>query len=427
VDFVALEVEHSFRRESARITASLARSFGMRSIDDIEDCVQESFVRALRVWPVQGVPRRPTAWLFEVARNALVDRLRHRSRWIATCDPPEIEFASQPPARFDAEIGDDRLNLLFACCHPALSDDARLVLTLKLGAGFSVGEIARAVLGNAKTVAQSLVRSKARLRELNVEPRAPGPDEFGPRLQTVLTVVYLIFNEGYFATEGADLIRRELCDEAIRLVELLAGNPRTAGPEVHALAALLLFQGARIPARIDAAGELLLLADQDRSLWDRAMIARGLGHFQAAAQGDRIGPFHVEAELAAYHTLAPSFEQTDWAAVVDAYDRLLRFKPGNVVALNRAIAVGYAAGADAGLREIEPLLSDRGLAGYYPLHAAHARFLRERGDAAAAVAAYDRAIDCCPAAAVQRHSRREALMALRHVDAASRRADRRPE
>ncbi len=407
MDSVALEVEHLFRGEAARITASLSRSFGMRHIDEIEDCVQDALVRALRLWPHHGVPRSPGAWLIEVARNRMLDQLRRRARWTTNAEPPELASVPSEPAVFDGEIEDDRLNLLFACCHPALPPHARLALTLKLGAGLSVSEIARATLAHPAATAQVLVRAKARLRELEVEPRIPSPEELPERLDTVLMVVYLIFNEGYFATEGQDLIRRDLCDEAIRLAELLAANPRTASPRVHALAALLLFQSARLPARVDSAGEMLLLADQDRAQWDSGRIARALAHFRASADGPEITRYHLEAELAACHTLAPSFEQTDWYTVVETYDRLLRLEPTPIVALNHAIALGHARGPVAALEALAPLSIDPRLAAYYPLHAARATFLRQSGDEPRARAALLHALAASPPPSIRRHLERE--------------------
>ncbi len=388
--------------------ATLTRIFGIERLDQVEDAVQEAMVRALRLWPHQGAPDNPSAWLIQVAKNLTLDRLRRENRLQSAPDgiedsieaPPD--FMADTDAAFANEISDDQLRMIFTCCHQMIPEDGQIALTLKTVGGFSVSEIARAFLSQEAAVAKTLTRAKHRLREFNIKLEMPEPNKLPARLEPVLRVVYLMFNEGYSALEGEELVRTDLCHEAIRLCDLLTWHPITGAPEVHALSALLLFQGARLAARCDAAGELLLLSEQDRSLWDRAMIKRGLHQLRMSARGNEISDYHLEAEIASCHTLAESFAATDWPRVLDCYEELLNRKPSPVVALNRIVALAKVHGTEAGLVELEKIAEDRTLRNYYPFYATRGELLREAGRSDEAVEYYRNAFGLTSSEPVRR-------------------------
>jgi RNA polymerase sigma-70 factor (ECF subfamily) len=405
---IHLSVDHLFRHRAGQMIATLTRIFGLERLDQVEDSVQEAMVRALRLWPHQGEPDNPSAWLIQVAKNLMLDGLRRDSRLQPVPDGIEdsIESLRRFPAETDAtfanEIRDDQLQMIFTCCHPMIPEDGRIALTLKTVGGFSVSEIARAFLSQEPAVAKTLTRAKQRLREFNIKLEMPQPDKLSVRVESVLSIIYLMFNEGHSALEGEELVRTDLCHEAIRLCELLAEHPVTGGPKVHALGALLLFQGARLAARCDPAGELLLLSEQDRSLWDRAMIKHGLYRLRKSASGDEISDYHLEAEIASCHALAASFEATDWPRVLDCYQELLRRKPSPVVALNRIVALSRVDGVEAGLLELNKLAEDRTLRNYYPFYAAGGELLREAGRRSEAVDAYQKALSLTSSEPIRR-------------------------
>jgi RNA polymerase sigma-70 factor (ECF subfamily) len=391
-DQIHQSVDHLFRHRAGQMIATLTRIFGIKKLDQVEDAVQDAMARALRLWPYQGAPDNPTAWLIQVAKNRVLDQLRRDSRLTETTDEVEIPIGGEADATFAGEIRDDQLRMIFTCCHPLIPEDGQIALTLKTVGGFSVSEIARAFLAREPSVTKTITRAKQRLREFDIKLEMPAPDKLPARLESALKIIYLMFNEGYSALEGEELVRTDLCHEAIRLCELLAGHPVTNAPKVHALGALLLFQGARLTARCDAAGELLLLSEQDRSLWDRAMIKRGLYRLRRSASGAEISDYHLEAEIASCHTLAESFETTDWPRVLDCYEELLNRKPSPVVALNRIVALAKVQGAEAGLIELNKLAEDRTLRNYYPFHAARGELLKEAGRKSEAIDAYQKAL-----------------------------------
>ncbi|MGH9833139.1 MAG: RNA polymerase sigma factor, partial [Blastocatellia bacterium] len=292
--------------------------------------------------------------------------------------------------------------MIFTCCHPLIPPDGQIALTLKTVGGFSVSEIARAFLAQEPAISKTLVRAKQRLREFDIKLEMPQPDKLPARLESVLKVLYLMFNEGYSALEGEELVRTDLCHEAIRLCELLAEHPVTGEPKVHALAALLMFQGVRLSARCDAAGELLLLAEQDRSLWNQAMLRRGLHHFRKSASGDELSDYHLEAEIASCHAVADSFEATDWPRVLDCYEELLNRKPSPIVALNRIVALAKVQGVEAGLVELDKIAEDRTLRSYYPFFAARGELLREAGRTNDAIEAYQKALSLTSSEPIRR-------------------------
>jgi RNA polymerase sigma-70 factor (ECF subfamily) len=374
-------VEHLFRHSAGQMVSRLACWLGAARLDLAEEAVQDALVRALSTWPFSGVPAEPRAWLFQVARNRALDLLRREASLrgkleglVEACGEPPLALAQTPA------LGDDELAMMFMCCHPSLPPPARVALTLKTVGGFSVEEIAAAFLAEPDAIAQRLVRAKHQIRDQAIAIEIPPESEFGSRLESVLDVLYLLFNEGYSAHGGENLTRAELCGEAIRLAEILAESRATDLPVVHALLALMLLQASRLPARVDEAGDLLLLAEQDRGAWDRELIARGLRHLERAASGTAMTAYHVEAAIAATHAVAPDEASTDWGYVLQLYDDLLAIKPSPVVELNRAIALAMAEGLEAGIAAIGRIEADPALARYYLLPAALGRLWLETGD-----------------------------------------------
>jgi RNA polymerase sigma factor (sigma-70 family) len=397
---VGRTVEHLFRQEAGRIVAALTGVFGLRHLELAEDALQEALLKALRQWSYGNLPPNPAAWLMQVAKNSALDVVRRDARFRekeeAIVDALEKNPAlSTAPGTFMAdEIRDDQLRLIFACCHPALGHEGQVALTLKTLCGFSVGEIARAFLSPAETIAKRLTRARDRLRKAAVPFEIPSGPELSARLDSVLAVLYLLFNEGYNASHGSELIRRELCEEAIRLATLLTQNPASDTPKTHALLALFFFQAARLPARVDEAGEILLLKDQDRTRWNREMIAKGMAHLDRAAAGDEASPFHLQAGIASCHCLATEYEETDWARILSLYDLLVTTDASPVVALNRAVAVGKVRGAAAGLAALGEIRNQEALQRYHLFYAVRAELLTELGRNEEARRDYGRALSC---------------------------------
>jgi RNA polymerase sigma-70 factor (ECF subfamily) len=370
--------------------AALARTLGSEHLDVAEDVVQEALLRALQVWPHEGVPANPEGWLYRVARNLAVDRGRRSTTLAAKLDLlaaeiPEVGWLVEPAL-------DDELALVFLCCHPALSDDSQVALVLKTAGGFSVEEIAAGFLARPSAVAQRLVRAKDVLRETQAQVELPADDELPGRLDAVLRAVYLLFNEGYSAHAGDTTVKAELCREAIRLAELLAASPVTQRPDVDALLALLCFQASRLPARADDDGALILLAEQNRALWDRGLIAQGFRALERAAVGETLTRYHLEAGIAAAHAAAPTFAATDWRGILDLYDQLLELHPSPVVALNRAVALAEVDGPAAALEALERAADAPQLTRYYLLPATRAALLDRLGRRAEAAAEYRKAL-----------------------------------
>jgi len=412
-DPVSAAVARAFREERAIVLATLIRQAGDFQL--AEDAVQDAFEAAVTVWRRDGVPANPGAWITTAARRRAIDRLR-RNRSVADraerlAELTRLETQHEEPSMDDeSTIVDDRLRLVFTCCHPALEMPARVALTLRALGGLTTGEIARAFLVAEPTMGKRIVRAKRKIAEAGIPYRVPADEELPDRLRGVLRVVYLIFNEGYAATEGDRLVREELCDEALRLGELLCRlMPDDA--EVWGLSALMLLHDARRAARVDPGGHYVALDAQDRSLWDQGRIGEGLAKLERAVRLRRPGEYQLQAAITTLQIQAPNTEATDWAQIAELYGALGRLNPSPVVELNRAVAVGLASGPAAGLELLESLLGDPALERYQPLHAAHAELLSRAGDTAGAARAYERAI-ALTANAVERAELERRLGAL---------------
>ena len=388
-------IETLYRSESGRVLATLVRL--LRDFDLAEEAMHEAFAVALESWPRIGIPDNPRPWLISTARFKAVDAMRRRARFngaqqeLATLMESRV---NQPPGGNreieDEEIEDDRLRLIFTCCHPALPPEAQIALTLREVCGLTTEEIARAFLVTPATLAQRIVRAKARIRETPIPYEVPAPQELPQRLNAVLQVVYLVFNEGYSAAAGTVVTRAELTGEAIRLGRLLAElQPE---PETIGLLALMLLQESHRAARTSATGELILLENQDRALWNRAQIAEGVALVEQALRSRRFGPYTLQAAIAAVHAEATSTATTDWRQIVVLYSQLVRIQPSPVVHLNRAVAIAMCDGPEAGLGYIDALLEQGGLANYYLAHSARAELCRRLGRTAEARSSYEKAL-----------------------------------
>lgn len=390
----------TFQQESGRVIAALYSTF--RDLELVEDAVQDALVLALERWPLDGVPGNPGAWITTVARRKAIDRLRREdilNRKIATLKT--LSNHDQEEDYTDAhEIPDERLKLIFMCCHPALAKEAQVALTLQSLGGLTVAEIASTFLVTQTTMAQRLVRAKRKIRDAGIPYQIPPADSIAERRDAVLAVLYLIFNAGYTAPIGSNLIRPDLCAEAIRLTHtltiLMAQEKVFAGDaETRGLLALMLLHDARREARVDPNGELVLLEDQDRARWDHAQVAEGCAILEKALMMKVPGPYQVQAAISALHTGARSYEETDWYQIVVLYDALYTMLPSPIVALNRAVAVAMIAGSDKGLRLLDQLAMITELNDYYLFHAARADLLRRIGNLSDACIAYIRAIELC--------------------------------
>lgn len=393
-------VEHCFRHEAGKIVSSLTRKFGARHLNLAEDVVQEALARALQTWPYYGIPKNPAAWLTQVAKNLALDVVR-RDKVFRNKEIDISNFMEDGPAMpgggdsvsFKDEIRDDSLWMIFMCCHPVVPREAQVALALRTICGFSAGEIAKAFLTSEAAVSKRLTRAKRRIREASIPFELPAGDELRERLDAVLDTLYLLFNEGYKASGGDSLIRNDLCSEAIRLCALLAGHPLSNQPRVHALLSLMMLNGARLPARMDTDGNIMLLKDQDRSLWDQAMIARGLFHLVQSAEGEEVSVYHLQAGISACHCAARDYESTDWRRILHYYDLLAGIDDSPVAALNRAVAVAKVHGPRAGIDAVEAIPNRDQLETYHLLYAVLGEFEELLGNRQAAAEYFRKSLD----------------------------------
>ena len=373
--------EHFFRIEAGKLVSVLTGLFGIDRLQLAEDVVQEALVRALRTWPYYGIPNNPAAWITQTAKNLALDLLRREKFFrdrqpeiIASVERWSSDSADADAPLFDTEIRDSRLRLFFVCCHPMLPLEAQTALALRTLCGFSPAEIAKAFLTTEAAIAKRLTRTRQRIRELSIRFEIPVGEEFSARLDGVLQTLYLMFNEGYKASTGEDLVREDLCAEAIRLATLLTEHPLADRPCTHALVALMLLDAARLPARSDAEGNILRLKEQDRSKWSRPLIDRGMVHLGQSAQGAELSEYHLQAAISACHCLAADYQSTDWKRILSIYDHWVSINRSPVVALNRAVALAYVDGPAAGIDAVETIIARGELDSYYLLYAVRGEF-----------------------------------------------------
>ena len=380
------------------MVATLTRIFGIEHLNLAEDVVQEALARALQTWPYRGIPENPSAWIMRASRNLALDVIRRekifRTKEAEITRLIERDGSAPKTAIFpEHEIADDRLRMMFVCCHPVIPPEAQVALALKTLCGFSVTEISHAFLTTEAAIAKRLTRAKQKIQEAQVAFDIPAGDELARRLDSVLQSLYLLFNEGYKASSGEELVREELCQEAIRLTELLAQHPAGNESRTHALLALMLLNAARIPARQDDKGNLLRLEEQDRALWNQAMIARGMFHLHESAAGAEISEYHLQAGIAACHATATDYKSTDWAKILSLYDRLVEFDDSPVVALNRAVAVANVRGPEAGLQTLRAIRDREKLDSYYLFYAVIGEFEMRLNNHAAAAEQFRKAFE----------------------------------
>ncbi len=396
-----LLVEHYFRHEYGRLVSTLARVFGFHRVDVVEDGVQAAMMSALTAWAQNGQPADPSGWLYRAAHNQVLDALRRGA--VRSKSAPALQREAEahgeslpPDSHFPREIADDQLRMLFVCCDDAIPRESQLVIALKTLCGFSTGEIARRLFISEENVHKRLARARARLREMNVVTETPALETLRDRIENVHMVLYLLFNEGYNSADSDSLIRRELCEEAIRLCVILAEHPLVGTATTRALLALMFLHSARFDARLDGSGAMLLLEEQDRGLWDRELITIGTDWLARSAEGDTFSRYHIEAAIAAEHCFAPTFEQTNWEEIVSLYEALDRIAPSPLHVMNRAIAVAHARGAESGLEILRSVVPPAWLAGFYLWDAVLGELEKRAGNLDQARRHLQRALESAP-------------------------------
>lgn len=391
-------VEHLFRHEAGKMVATLTGIFGLEHLALAEDVVQEALARALQTWPFYGVPQNPSAWIMRTSRNLALDVVR-RQKVFRDKEPEIIRLVEEKDAEPNAaifselEISDDRLRMMFVCCHPQIPAEAQVALALKTLCGFSITEIARAFLTSDAAIAKRITRAKQKIAEAKIPFEIPAGAELVRRLDGVLHALYLLFNEGYKASAGDKLVREDICAEAIRLTELLSEHSAGNQPQTHALLALMCLNSARTPARTNDAGHLLRLRDQDRTLWDQSLMARGMYHLAQSAEGGELSEYHLQAGIAACHCMARDYEATDWPQILSLYNRLWEFDGSPVVALNRAVALAEVNGPQAGIEAVRAIPDRQSLAGYYLYHAVLGEFESQLNHLSAAAVHFRKALE----------------------------------
>jgi len=387
-------VEHLFRHESGKIISHLVRNFGSEQIELIEDAVQHALLRAMQTWSFREIPKNPSGWILLVSRNYMIDQFRQYTKH----NNKDIYFKIHSDSKYqikmdlDNELNDDLLSMMFACCNPKLTMHDQIILSLKIVCGFSNREVGKALLKSEDAIAKAYTRAKLKFKRKVSTLNIPLGPQLNNRLDVILKVLYVLYNEGYNSVSEDELIRKDLCQEAIRLVNLLLENYLLRKPKVHALKALMYFQSSRLKARINTTGELQNLKVQDRKLWDREMIQEGIDHLQLSYAFGYISEYHVEASIAAYHAIAPSFEETDWESIYNGYQLLEKIKPGPVITLNRIVAESMHKGIDAALNSIECSDLEISLKDYYLFYAVKADLSEKKGNLKEAANLYHEAI-----------------------------------
>lgn len=398
---IAQLTEHTFRHEYGRLVAVLTRNLGIARLDEVEDAVQSALLKAMHTWPRQGMPNDPPGWLYRTARHDLIDRFRRAQTWKNIQADLEYLHNDHLPSESSAMkvVHDDQLRMLFVSCHPSLSTEAQITFALKTLCGFSVPEIAHALLSSEASIHKRLTRAKEALREQALDPNDLNEANLTERLQSVQTILYLLFNEGYNSHHPDALIRLDLCEEAVRLTQFLLHHPTTNTPDSQALFALMLLHAGRFQARLNATGGLVLLDEQDRSQWDWSLIKTGFDWLERSAQGEVMTKYHLEAAIAAQHCQALSFDQTNWQYINELYDLLYRMEPTAIHALNRSIALAYLSGPQAGIAWLSKQHRDDAPPGYHHWPAVLGELHRRQGDMAKALTYFDQALAMSPAPA----------------------------
>lgn len=403
-------VDHFFRHESGRVISLLVKYFGTDHFEKVEDAVQDAMVKAMNVWAYKEVPDNPSGWILRVAKNNLLDQLRRYKNFNdkEASIAAEIETISSPKEPLlDEALNDGLLKMLFACCHVAIPTESQIVLSLKVLCGFSNQEIAKALLKSEAAIAKSYTRARAKLQDHVKHLEVPTGTALQMRLQTVLKTIYLLYNEGYNAANGADLIKKEVCAEAMRLAMLLIKHPKLETSEVHALMSLMCFQASRFEARISTDGDMINLEDQDRTRWDDSLILQGRHHLEIAAEPKGLSEYLIQASIAACHCYAGTFAETNWERILMLYDLLMTISPSNIIRLNRAVALSKVKGAQEGLHTIEQIEADSPLFNYYLLHAIKAQLCQKMNQQRNALKHYRNALKLTNNQAEQRYLQRQ--------------------
>ena len=397
-------VDHFFRHESGKMVSVLTRLFGSENLGLAEDVVQDSLMEAIENWQYRGVPENPSAWLFRVAKNKalnIINREKYKRQYSKEAvHLLKSEGTTEPSLDYlfsEQEIEDDQLKMIFTCCHPAISPDSQIALALKTLCGFSIPEIAKAFLTTEENINKRLVRARQKIREDKIPFEVPAGKDLEKRQHTVLETIYLLFNEGYSASKGEDIVRYELCEEAIRLTQIIIASHSIQHKEtVHALSALMFINASRFKARQDPEGSLLTMEEQDRSLWDKQMLGIGLGHLSEATKNNSISIYHILAAISAQYSISPDYQSTDWEAILSLYDSLILLDDSPLVLLNRAIALSKVRGAEKALEELEQLRNNPTLKSYHLFYSTQAEFFIQSGQFINAITALQKAIDLAP-------------------------------